>query len=301
MYDKEVIDLEMKDFIIVTDATCDLTREYLTSNNVECMPMLYSVDGKDYYMMGESNGLEMDEFYAQMRKGSVTKTAQINPDRAAEFLTPFAERGCDILYIGFSSALSGTANNVINCLNELKEKFPDQDFYGVDSLCASMGEGLMVHYAVTMRKEGKSVLETYEFLKEHRQNFCHYFTVDDLHFLQRGGRVSKLTAIVGTLLNIKPVLHVSPEGKLINIAKVRGRQKSLRMLVEKMRVKIEGTNQPVFISHGDCADDANFVAQLVTEEFGITDITLNYIGPVVGAHSGPGTVALFFFGKDRKE
>lgn len=312
----------MNDFLIVTDATCDMPREYLKENGVVCLPMLYSVDGVDYLLMGDGTEMGMQEFYAKMRAGSVTKTAQINTMDAIDRLKPLAEAGKDILYVGFSSALSGTVDAVTKALESLQADFKDSKFLAVDTLCASMGEGLMVHYAVQLKKEGKSITQIHEFLQSNKQNFCHYFTVDDLHFLHRGGRVSKLTAIVGTLLGIKPVLHVSPEGKLINIAKATGRKKALRMLMDKMANKIaisplkgndyiklgdsatdlqKKFNQPIFISHGDCAADAADLAALITETYGTTNIKINYIGPVIGSHSGPNTVAMFFYGTDRKE
>lgn len=262
------------------------------------MPISFTI-GEDQYS-GEYNEISSKEFYERMRQGQTGQTTQINPSIAGQVFKKYLSEGRDILHIGFSSALSGSFNSACLAAKDLKEEFPEREIALVDSLCASMGEALLVDKAVKLRAEGKSLKETAEIIESIKLNLCHYFTVDDLIYLHRGGRVSKTTAVVGSLLGIKPVLRVDNDGRLVPHDKVRGRKASLLALVENMERLSKGVkNDTVFLSHGDCLDDAKFVAQEIKSRFGITDILIGDIGPAVGSHSGPGTIALFFMGNER--
>ena len=227
-------------------------------------------------------------------------TSQVNAETAKEVWRPYLEQGMEVLHLAFSSGLSGSYNSTRLAAEELKEEHPEYKIKVVDSLCASLGEGMFVCKAVELRKAGKTMEETAAWLEEHKLNFCHVFTVDDLHHLHRGGRVSKMTAVLGTMINIKPLLHVDQEGRLTAVGKARGRHASLKTLVDRMEKTVtdEG-RETVFISHGDCRGDANKVAEMVRERFGTRDVRINYVGPVIGAHSGPGTLALFYLGTER--
>jgi DegV family protein with EDD domain len=210
------------------------------------------------------------------------------------------EEGMDILYIGFSSGLSGTYQAVSLALEELKEKYPERNIYSVDSLSAALGEGLLVRYAADLKEEGKSIEEVYKWVLENRLSLCHWFTVDDLFFLKRGGRVSATSAVLGTALSIKPVMHVDDEGHLIVMEKARGRKKALDALVAHMEETVTNPkDQIVYISHGDCLEDAEYVARIVKEKLQVKEVMVRILDPVIGAHSGPGTVALFFVGSKR--
>ena len=287
----------MSEFIITTDNTSDLPDSYISENDLDILFLSYTIDGETYE---RENQLSAAEFYKRMRNGSMPTTAQINPDMAKEKFTKYLKEGKDILHISFSSGLSGSYNSCRIAAEELQEDFPDRRIVVVDSLCASLGEGLLVHKAVCQKKEGKSLAEITEWLEENKLHLCHNFTVDDLTHLYRGGRVSKAAAVFGTMVNIKPVLHVDDEGHLVPVSKVRGRKKSLTTLVDNMEKQVgKFENDTIFISHGDCLTDAEFVARLVRERFGIQSFLINTVGPTIGAHSGPGTVALFFMGNSR--
>lgn len=287
----------MKDFVITTDTTCDLPRDYMVEHNLRYLPLYYSFNGEVY---GDKVDLTPKEFYDRMRGGAMPTTMAVNPDTARGIFTDVLKEGLDIIHIAFSSALSGSCSVAVTAAAELNEEYPGSRITVVDSLCASMGEGLLVHKAVMMKENDKSYEEIVAWLEKNKLNLCHMFTVDDLHHLHRGGRVSKTAAIIGTLINVKPVLHVSNEGKLTPLNNVRGRKKALIALVDNMEKRISGyTNDTVFISHGDCPEDAQNVASMIKERFGISDIVINYVCPTIGAHSGPGTVALFFMGNER--
>ncbi len=289
----------MNKYIITTDTTSDLPEDYMQQHNIALLPLYYNFEGSVY---GEKIFLSPKEFYDKMRKGAMPTTMAVNPAVAREVFTKLLDQGYDIIHIAFSSALSGSCSVAATTAVELMDERPEARITVIDSLCASLGEGLLVHKAVTLKEAGKSYDEVIEWLEQNKLHLCHMFTVDDLHHLHRGGRVSKATAIIGTLINVKPVLHVDNEGRLIPLNNVRGRKKALISLVDQMEESLkgyEGTNDIVFISHGDCYEDADFVGNLVKERFGIKDILINYVSPTIGAHSGPGTVALFFMGKSR--
>ena len=285
---------------IITDSTADLTPELVRELDVQVIPLCYMMEGRAYHNIPGGGELTEEEFYAKLRAGTMSTTTQINSEEFLRVFTPLLEAGLDVLYIAFSSGLSGTCQSALLAREELRRRFPERRLEVFDSLCASMGEGLLVYHAAKLRQEGRDMDQVLAWLKENVLRLCHWFTVDDLNHLKRGGRVSTATALVGTMLGIKPVLHVDNEGHLISVSKVRGRRQSLEALVSRMEeTAVNPAEQTVFISHGDCLEDAQFVAQQVREKLGVTQIQIGYIGPVIGAHSGPGTVALFFLGKER--
>lgn len=289
----------MEDFKIITDTTADLPESYIRENELGIMVVPYIMDG---IPQGEERKMKVKEFYDRMRGGMMPTTFQINPETAKEYLNGFLEDSRQLLVLSFSSGLSGTCGNVSLAAREIMEERPDCRIVVADTLCASLGEGLLVHKAVQLKKAGKSLDETAQWVEAHKENLVHVFTVDDLFHLHRGGRVSKATAIVGTLAGIKPLLHVDEQGHLTAVGKVRGRKKSLQSLVDMMEKQVgswRDKNDCIFISHGDCAEDADYVKQLVEERFGRKDFLINEIGPTIGTHSGPGTVALFFMGDVR--
>ena len=285
---------------ILTDSTGDLTPELVQELDLTVIPMEFTVDGKSYRNYPDGHEMSAKDFYDLLRAVKTSTTAQINSHEFTEWADPILQAGEDLLYIAFSSGLSGTCQSALLAKQELSEKYPDRKFLVVDSLCASMGEGLLVYYAAKMQQEGKSIDEVYQWLQENKLHLCHWFTVDDLNHLKRGGRVSSAAALFGTMLGIKPVLHVDDAGHLIPVAKIRGRKQSLDSLVAHMEETVtEPEKQVIFISHGDCLQDAQYVADKIREKWKVKDIVLNEIGPVIGTHSGPGTVALFFLGSKR--
>ena len=289
----------MSEFVICTDSTCDLPYSFITENGVVIQPLEYT-NGQDTFKDGPTTDLK--QFYDNMRNGVTYKTNASNPTDIEETFRMVLNEGKDILHIGFSSGLSSSFANTQLVANELSEEYPDRRIIALDSLAASMGQGLLVYYACKMKREGASMDEIADWLRENILHACHQFTVDDLKYLMRGGRVSKVSWLLGTLINIKPVLHVDDEGHLIPLAKVRGRKKSLISLMDNMEQTMgsyKDRNEIVLISHADCIEDAEFVGNLVKERFGITNIVYNYINTVIGSHSGPGTVALFFLGETR--
>lgn len=289
----------MSEYVITTDNNSDLPEKYLKDHGVGCMYLSYSMDGKNYT---HGNFLPEHEFYEAMRNGSMPTTAQVNPENAKALLEPYLKEGKDILHIAFSSGLSGTYNSSRIAAEELMEEYPDRKIIVVDSLSASLGQGLLVWLAQQKKELGQTLEDVADWVEKNKLKMVHLFTVDDLNHLYRGGRVSRTTAIVGSMLNIKPVLHVDNEGKLTAIGKVRGRKKALQELVKLMDEKIGSFGadcDTIFISHGDCEQDAQYVAAKVKEKYNIKNIIINQVGATIGAHSGPGTMALFFVGDVR--
>ena len=289
----------MSEYVITTDNNSDLPEEYLKDHGVGCMYLSYSMDGKNYT---HGNFLPEHEFYEAMRNGSMPTTAQVNPENAKALLEPYLKEGKDILHIAFSSGLSGTYNSSRIAAEELMEEYPDRKIIVVDSLSASLGQGLLVWLAQQKKELGQTLEDVADWVEKNKLKMVHLFTVDDLNHLYRGGRVSRTTAIVGSMLNIKPVLHVDNEGKLTAIGKVRGRKKALQELIKLMDEKIGSFGadcDTIFISHGDCEQDAQYVAAKVKEKYNIKNIIINQVGATIGAHSGPGTMALFFVGDVR--
>lgn len=286
----------MKEYIITTDNNADLPDEYYREHGVGCAYFTYLLNGRNFT---HEDFLPVGEFYAKMRDGSMPTTAQVNPQGARNLMEPYLKEGKDVLHIAFSSGLSGTYNSFCMAAAELNEEYPDNKVIVVDSLAASLGQGMLVYFAQQKKEEGASIDEAAEWLENNRNHLVHLFTVDDLNHLYRGGRVSRTTAVVGGMLNIKPILHVDNDGKLIPIGKVRGRKKSILELVDLMDKKIGSFREScdtIFISHGDCQEDAEYLAAKVKERYQVKTELINYVGSVIGAHSGPGTLALFFLG-----
>ena len=290
----------MSDFVILTDSSADLGEEMVRKLDVQVVPLGFVLDGQVYHDYPDNRDMDPHAFYERLRKGDAATTNAVNTAQYTEALEPLLQAGRDVLVLAFSSGLSATYQSSVIAVEELRAKYPERKLYTVDTLCASLGQGLLVWYAAQLRERGRSIKEVQDWVEEHKLNLCHQFTVDDLYFLKRGGRVSAATALVGSMLHIKPVLHVDSEGHLINIDKVRGRQASLKALVDRMEeTAIDPGSLTVFISHGDCLEDAQTVAEMVKKRFGVDEIYINYVGPVIGAHSGPGTVALFYIGTER--
>ena len=290
----------MPSFVILTDSSADLDQSMVQRLDVQVLPLSFILNQTTYRNYPDNREMAPQDFYGRLRQGEAATTAALNVAEYTEALEPLLQAGHDVLILAFSSGLSTTFNSSSIAVEELREKYPERKLYTVDTLCASLGQGLLVYLAAQERAKGKSIEEVRQWAEDHKLSICHQFTVDDLHFLKRGGRVSAATAVVGSMLQIKPVLHVDNEGHLINIAKARGRHASLKALVDKMELTaINPADQMVFISHGDCLEDAQAVAEMVKARFGVSQVYLNQIGPVIGAHSGPGTVALFYIGTER--
>lgn len=291
----------MKEFVIFTDSCCDLENEYLEKEGIVTLPMSFSFkNGEESYVDDPSHKeMSIKTFYDRLRNKEVAKTNQVNMLTFEEKAEEVLKEGKSILVLSFSSALSGTYNTLSISSEELKEKYPELDIKVVDSLCASMGEGLFVYFVNEFKQNGDSLEECYEKAMDLRHHILHYFTVDDLGCLQRGGRLTASKAFIANLLNLKPVLHVDPEGKLVPIGKTMGRKKSLMEILSKFEAECID-DRVVFISHGDCEDDANFVKErILAKHPNIKVLMTNYIGPVIGAHSGPGTLAVYFKGEKR--
>ena len=284
-------------FRIVTDTCCDFPMEDYAKLSLTVVPLAVTYKGQT---MDSYTETWLKEMYNGLRAGEKATTAAVNPDGWSCAMEPILKNGEDVLVMAFSSGLSTTYQSAVIAANELSEQYPERSIKVVDTLCASMGQGLLVWYACKMRDEGQTLEQVHTWVEQHKLNLCHWFTVDDLMYLKRGGRVSAATALLGTMLQIKPVLHVDNEGHLINVSKVRGRKASLDAMVKKMgQTALEGQNETVFISHGDCLEDAEYVAAQVKELYGVKNVVISYVGAVIGSHSGPGTVALFYLGSER--
>lgn len=291
----------MTDYIIVTDAAGDISAEMAAANDIRIMPMTFSFSEEESYLhYADFRNYDPHEFYQRLRAGESATTAQVSIGDALAYLQPLLEQGKDILMISFSSGLSGSFNSCHIAVDELLQQFPERRICLLDSLSASMGQGLLVYHGALNRKKGMTLEENAADLQAKRLQLAHWFTVDDLYHLKRGGRCSALSAFMGTMLNIKPVLHVDNEGKLVPVEKVRSHKKALDRIVQIFEhSSLDLSGQPIFISHGDDAEGAERIASLLREKFGVSDISINYIGPIIGAHSGPGTVALFFLAQKR--
>ena len=290
----------MKDYIIITESTCDLPKEYIDEkkHQLEVVPLTFSFGDKTF-LDGE---MEYKDFYARLREGKIPKTSQLSPENAKSIFLKYVEKGINIIYISFSSGLSGTCSNAFMAANEILENNKDIKITVIDSLAASTGQGLLVMKALEKKEEGMGYDELVDYIKKTVNHICHGFTVDDLFFLHKGGRVSKGTAILGTAINIKPILHVDNEGHLINIDKVRGRKRAITKLADFVEERIAGyedKNKTVAICHGDCLEDAKYLESLLRERFNFQNIVITYTGTVIGSHSGPGTLAVFFEGKEK--
>ena len=285
-----------ENYVLVTDSACDILPEKLAEWNVRMIPLafLFTDTGKEQ----KDHEEPIREFYAAMRAGRVAKTSCVNEDAFVDIFTSVLEAGQDLLYIGFSSGLSATCENGKKVADSLAKKYPDRKIRVIDSLAASAGEGLFLYLAVKNRDAGMTLDENADALEKDILHICHWFTVDDLVYLKRGGRVSAATALLGTALNVKPVMHVDNEGHLVKVTQVHGRKKSIRRMAEKLGETIL-PDSPVFISHGDCIEDAEMLQDILKNEYGKEVNLITYVGSVIGAHSGPGTLALFFRGRER--
>ena len=287
----------MSEYKIITDSGCDLPQEMLSRLDVQAVPLYVNFKGED---REDTVDAGIKEMYAGLRDGEAATTSAVNPDRWAEKMEGVLAQGMDVLVITFSSGLSTTYQSAVIAGNDLKEKYPDRKIFVVDSLSASLGQGLLVWYACKMKDAGMAVEELAAWVEENKLHLCHWFTVDDLMYLKRGGRISAATAVVGTMLKIKPVLHMDDEGHLINMSKARGRKAAIEALAEKaVELGANYDNSTMFICHGDCIEDAQYLAGLVKEKCGVKEVFIGYTGAVIGSHSGPGTLALFFMGDHR--
>ena len=283
-------------FKIVTDSCCDLSAEMIAELELGIAPLSLELDGRAY-AEGEMAPVEL---YNHMRNGKLPKTSAVNPDGWAAAIRPALQAGQDVLVLVFSSGLSATYQSAVIAAEELREEFPDRKLIVIDSLCAAVGLGLLVHTAAKLRSQGKTIDEVAEWVEAHKLNVCHWVTVEDLMHLKRGGRVSAATAVVGTMLNIKPIIRMDDNGKLESLAKCRGRKAALNYLLDRMGESFDPEiDDTVFIGHGDCPADAEYLANKVRERFGVKHVYINYIGAVVGSHTGPGVAVLFFYGKKR--
>ena len=289
-----------KTFQIITDSSCDLPQALADELDLRVQPLHVTIEGKTYrnYLDGREIGFR--EFFDKLRAGEQGSTSAVNPEEFREEMDAALAAGLDVLYIGFSSGLSTTYQSGCIAADELCEKYPDRKILTIDSLGASLGQGLYVYLAAKKQQSGATIEEVYDYLMQTRPHLCHWFTVNDLMHLKRGGRVSATAALFGTMLQIKPVMHMDDEGHLIPVSKARGRKASLQALVEQMvQTAVEPEGQTVFICHGDCLDDAEYTASLIREKTGAQNIIINYVGPVIGAHTGPGVISIFFLGTHR--
>lgn len=289
----------MREFVITTDSNCDMDLTYLAEHEVGVIPHYYTIDDEMY---GDGTELTVREFYDAMREGRKAATMASNPEVIRARFEEYAKQGKDILHISFSSALSSAYDNIVGGAREIMESYPERKIIVIDTLSASLGEGIMICKAIEMKEEGRTIEETAEWVRENSPHLNIQFTVDDLNFLYRGGRLSRSSAILGIVINIKPILYFDREGRLVACGKVRGRKKSLMTLVDNMAQRLgEYRDKQVFIGivHGDCEMDARYVANQITERFGYTDIVIRPIGPSIGAHSGPGAVGIIFLGDEK--
>lgn len=282
---------------IITDNCCDFPAEMYEELNLSVVPLVVRFQNKELSHYSEN---WLRKMYAGLRAGEEATTSAVNPQGWEAVIEPVLAAGQDALVLAFSSGLSTTYQSAVIAATELSEKYPDRKIRVIDTLCASLGQGLLVWYACQKRDAGMAYDELADWVESHKLNLCHWFTVDDLMFLKRGGRVSASTALVGTMLQIKPVMHMDDEGHLINVAKARGRKASIEALAKKLgETGLPGENDTVFICHGDCLEDAQMLAQIVKETYGVKNVFIYYTGAVIGSHSGPGTLALFFLGSKR--
>ena len=287
----------MENYVIITDSSADLSAEICQSLDIQVLSLEVVFDDKT---TKKNHEVDVKEFYAMLRAKKHITTSAVNIERFSDFFETYLAEGKDILYLGFSSGLSGTYNAAFVAAQDLAEKYPDRKVWAVDTLCASLGQGMFVYLCAKMRQNGSSIEEVRDWAEENKLHLCHWFTVDDLFFLKRGGRVSAATAVMGTMLSIKPVMHVDNKGKLINVQKARGRKGSIDELFKKVKEgAVAPETQTMFICHGDCVEDANYLADRMKRELNVPEVIVDFTGPVIGAHSGPGTLAVFYIGTER--
>ncbi len=290
----------MQKFKIITDSCIDLPAEMAKSLDLIVIPLSVTIEDKTYHNYLDEREIKNKEFYQLLRERKIAKTSQVNPKQYMEVIEPLFEAGYDILLVTFSSALSGTYQSSLVAKSELREKYPHRKVLIIDSLCASMGQGLLLKYLAELKKQNASLEELVLWAEKNKQRLCHLFTVGDLNHLRRGGRLSYTKAFLGTILKIKPLLHVDMGGRLVQTGAVRGRRQVLNKMIERMMQTIENPEeQEVFISHGDCLDDVIYVIDRINESLKVKKIVFNYVGPVIGSHSGVDTLAIFYLGNDR--
>ena len=292
--------MQKRAFQIFTDSSADMTNTYYTQNDVICINLGFTVNGENY-LGADGKDITVQEFYSILRKGGMPTTTQVSPQAAKDGMEEALKNGKDVLVIAFSSGLSGTCSSFQVAARELQEQYPNRKIQVVDGLCASMGQGLLLDYVIKKADEGASLDEVKEYAENLKLQICHEFTVDDLFHLKRGGRVSGATAVVGSILKIKPVMHVDNLGKLVPLGKAMGRNKSIYMLSENMdKAQVLKKGEPIFITHGDCIEDAEYLKGILEKKYPDNPVSINYVGPVIGAHSGVGTLALFYRGNARE-
>ena len=290
----------MRDYVIMTDSCCDLNAYMAQQMDLYVLPLMLHMDGKDYPNMLDGSTISFEDFYGRLRAGMLATTSAVNVGQFEDAMRAVLAQGKDIVCLSFSSALSTTYQSAVIAADEVIADFPDAHIYVVDTLCASLGQGLLLYLASEQKKKGLSAEELAAWAEQTKGSICHWFTVDDLNYLKLGGRVSAATALVGTMLAIKPVMHMSAEGKLVPVSKARGRKGSLKALVDAAaRLAIEPEKQTMFICHADCEADARLVAEELKTRLGVKTVYINYIGPVIGSHTGPNTLGLFFIGSER--
>ena len=290
----------MSDFVILTDSSCDLPAGLAREKGIEYVPLTVRLDGKEYRNELDESEISSKDFYDKLRNGAPVQTSAPTAQEFEERIAAFAEKGQDVLYLGFSSALSATYNVGRSAIEAVSEKYPERKLLAVDTLCASLGEGLLVLLAEQQRAKGKSIDEVAKYVEDTKLHLCHWFTVADLEHLRRGGRISGASAMLGTLLQIRPLMHVNNLGELKVVSKVRGQRAVLQRILERVQqTAIEPQNQLMCISHGDCEDEAKLLRDMVAQSLGVKEFVISPVGPVIGAHSGPGTLAFFFLGNER--
>ena len=290
----------MRDYIIMTDSCCDLTDHMAKELELTVVPLTVHIDSQDYPNLLDGSAISFEDFYSKIRAGKLATTSAANVGQFQDAMRPILAAGKDIVSINFSSALSTTYQSASIAAQDMKEELPDANVYVVDSLSASLGQGLLLYLAVQKKREGLSAQELVHWVEDNKLHIDHWFTVDDLNYLKMGGRVSATTAFLGTMLSIKPVMHTSDEGKLIPMSKARGRKASLQALIDKVaELGIEPSEQTMFICHADCEVEARAVAEELKARYGVKEVYINYIGPVIGSHTGPNTMGLFFYGTKR--
>ncbi len=284
----------MSNYVLITDSASDLPSRIAESLEVEILPMKYMVNDTPCI----DKDFDMENFYNLLRGKALSLTSQTNVEEFSSYFSGYLENGKDILYVGFPLSLSGMNNSARIAARELSEKYPERKIIVIDSVSASIGQGLLVYYAALKKKSGATIDEVASFVNENKLKFCHWFTVDDLYFLKRGGRISQATAVVGSILNVKPLLSMNEEGKLYVFDKIRGKKKVLDLMSSKIE-SLNSSYKKVFVGHADCLDDAKYVAEKISAENPSIDVTITHLGPIIGTHTGPGTVALAFVGNSR--
>ena len=286
----------MRPYVITTDSSADLENSYLKEHQIGVVSLNCLMDGEIY---NEENPLPVKEVYARIRAGAMPTTAQVNPEQARALFEPYVKEGTDVLHLAFSSGLSGSCQSAVIAANELMEEYPDSRIVVVDTLLAAMGQGLLVYRAVQKKEAGMPLDELAQWCEENKMKIASYVTVDDLNHLYRGGRISRSSAVLGSMVGIKPVIRINDEGKLEVIGKARGRKKAVQTIIEKLMDLIQDGEKTVFISHGDCLEEAEAIRDTLMEKYGVEETMINFVGPVVGAHTGAGVLAVFAMAKSR--